>query len=47
MLARTSPNEKRIGKDGNALPIPKHVKYANESPINPPSRHNAVDSIRN
>src|SRR5439155_27035095 len=47
MLAKTRPREKWIGNEGKAFPIPKHIKYAIASPMNPPSRQSAVDSIRN
>src|SRR5882724_6524455 len=47
MLTRTRPSENWIGKEGNALAIPEHITYAKPNPMNPPSRHSEVDSIRN
>src|SRR5262249_4240495 len=47
ILTRTRPSENRIGKEGNACPIPGHITYATPSPMNPPSKHSEVDSIRN
>jgi hypothetical protein len=47
MLTRTRPSEKRIGKEGKACPIPVHITYATPRPMNPPSKHNEVDSIKN
>src|SRR5436305_10461091 len=47
MLAKTRPREKWIGNEGKAFSIPKHIKYASASPMNPPRRQSAVDSIRN
>ena len=47
MLTRTRPSENWIGKEGNAWPMPVHITYANPNPMNPPSRHSEVDSIRN
>jgi hypothetical protein len=47
ILTRTRPSENWIGKEGNAWPMPVHIMYAKPSPMNPPSRHSEVDSIRN
>ena len=47
ILTRTRPSENWIGKEGNALAIPEHITYAKPNPMNPPSRHSEVDSIRN
>jgi hypothetical protein len=47
ILTATRLSENRIGKDGNACPMPVHITYATPSPMNPPSRHSEVDSIRN
>ena len=47
MLTSTSSDEKWIGKDGKATPTRKHIKKAKVSPIIPPSRQSAVDSIKN
>ena len=47
ILTTTRLSENRIGKEGNACPMPVHIKYATPSPTNPPSRHSEVDSIKN
>ena len=47
MLVMTRPIEKFTGNDGNAAPINKHIRKATVSPIKPPSRQSAVDSIKN
>src|SRR4029077_17533347 len=47
ILTRTRPSENWIGKEGNACPMPVHITYAKPNPMNPPSRHSEVDSIRN
>jgi hypothetical protein len=47
ILTITRPTENWMGKEGNALAIPEHITYAKPNPMNPPSRHSDVDSIRN
>jgi len=47
ILTITRPRENWIGKEGNALAIPEHITYAKPNPMNPPSRHSEVDSIKN
>ena len=47
ILTRTRLSENWIGKDGNTCPMPVHMTYAKPSPMNPPSKHSEVDSIRN
>ena len=47
MLTTTKLRENRIGKEGNAWPMPVHITYATPSPMNPPRRQSEVDSIKN
>src|SRR5205814_10611672 len=47
MLITTNPVENWIGKDGKAMPMRKHMAKAKPSPIIPPSKQRAVDSIKN
>src|SRR5438105_6165277 len=47
MLITTNPVENWVGKDGKAMPMRKHMAKAKPSPIIPPSKQRAVDSIKN